>query len=450
METLIRGGQVVTCDDADTVLMADVLVRRGEIVALGPTAAAEAQLPCEVIDATGCIVMPGLVQGHVHLVQTLFRGLADDVTLLAWLRGFIWPLEAAHDETSLGLSAELGAAELLLGGTTTILDMGTVHGHDAVFEAIARSGLRARSGKAMMDVGSDAPKRLRETTRGSLRESERLAKAWGGAADGRLGYAYCPRFILSCSEELLRGCADLAAEGGLLVHTHAAEQKEERKAVRDLRGDDDIALLARAGITGERAVLAHGVQLRRDEIRALASAGTRVVHCPSSNLKLGSGVAAVHALRAAGVLVGLGADGAPCNNNLDQWIEMRLAALLGKVTSGTTTLPARDVLRMATIDGARVMGLGHVTGSLEVGKRGDVIVVDTRGVHQAPARDAASTLVYATRSTDVRHVLVDGRHVVREGELLTLDAERVAARAREEAPRIARRAGLGGAAVIRA
>ena len=198
--------------------------------------------------------------------------------------------------------------------------MGTVHGHDAVFDALARSGLRAVSGKAMMDAGTDVPKGLRETTRHSLRESERLAKAWTGAAEGRLGYAYCPRFILSCSEELLRECALLAAEHGALIHTHAAEQEEERRVVRNLLGDDDVALLARFGVTGERAVLAHGVQLRADEMQGLAAAKTRVVHCPSSNLKLAPGYAAVHALREAGVVVGLGADGAPCNNNLDGWV----------------------------------------------------------------------------------------------------------------------------------
>jgi 5-methylthioadenosine/S-adenosylhomocysteine deaminase len=446
VNTLIRGGSVVTCDASHRIFSGDVAIRDGVIVAIGPDAAKTFEAPHasmnRVIEASGCVVMPGLIQAHIHLVQTLFRGLADDVPLLAWLKQFIWPLEAAHDESSLALSAELGAAELLLGGTTTILDMGTVHGHDAVFDALARSGLRAFSGKAMMDVGDDVPKGLRESTKHSLRESERLAQTWTGAAEGRLGYAYCPRFILSCSERLLRECAAAARSSGAIVHTHAAEQEEERNAVRKLLGDDDIALLARFGITGERAVLAHGVQLRDDEMHALAEAHTRVVHCPSSNLKLGSGIAQVRALRDAGVVVGLGADGAPCNNNLDGWVEMRLAALLAKVRSGTTSLPAREVLRMATIDGAKVVGLSDSIGSLEVGKRGDVIVVRVDGIHTAPALDLMSTLVYASQSRDVRHVLIGGRPVVRDGELLTLDAPRIAARAREEAPKVARRAGV--------
>jgi len=442
VDVLIRNGVIVTCDATDTVLVGDVAVRNGIIVGLGTSAAAQLGPFSSVIDASGCIVLPGLVQAHVHLVQTLFRGLADDVPLLEWLRRFIWPLEAAHDEKSLALSAELGAAELLLGGTTTILDMGTVHGHDAVFDAILRSGLRACSGKAMMDTGDGVPARLRETTHDSLRESERLAKTWTGAGEGRLTYAYCPRFILSCSETLLRECGEAANEQGAIVHTHAAEQEEERAAVHAARGGDDVALLASYGVTGPRAVLAHGVQLRKDEMKALALAETRIVHCPSSNLKLGSGIAQVHALRQAGVVVGLGADGAPCNNNLDGWLEMRLAALLAKVRSGTTSLPARDVLRMATIDGARVLGLADKIGSVEVGKWADLVVVAQDGVHLAPAKDPFSTLVYAMKASDVRHVLVQGRHVVKNGELLTLDARRVASLAAAEARAVAARAGL--------
>jgi cytosine/adenosine deaminase-related metal-dependent hydrolase len=442
VQRLITGGTIVTCDDAGHILEGDVAIDAGVLVGIGPRAREQLTPPYSVVDASAGIVLPGLVQAHIHLVQTLFRGLADDVPLLAWLRRFIWPLEAAHDEKSLTVSAELGAAELLLGGTTTILDMGTVHGHDAVFEALARSGLRALSGKAMMDTGAEVPKGLRETTKASLRESERLAKAWSGASGGRLGYAYCPRFILSCTEELLRECALAAAATSSLVHTHAAEQVDERQVVRELLGDDDVALLARYGITGERAVLAHGVQLTPEERQALATAKTRIVHCPSSNLKLGSGICEVHALREAGVVVGLGADGAPCNNNLDGWLEMRLAALLAKVRSGTTTLPARDVLRIATMEGARALGLSDRIGSLEVGKRADVIVVGRDAVHSSPGLDVCSTLVYATQSRDVRHVFVDGEHVVKHGELLTLDAPRIASLARAEAPKVARRAGL--------
>lgn len=442
MNTLIRGGVVVTCDPQHSVVVGDVAIAGRDIVAVGPDAAQKLDGPARVVDAAGCAVMPGLVQTHIHLVQTLFRGMADDVPLLAWLRRYIWPLEAAHDEQSLRTSAELGLVELLRGGTTSILDMGTVHGHDVVLDACVRSGMRARSGKAMMDRGDGVPAGLRETTRDSLRESERMARAWAGAGDGRVGYAYCPRFILSCTEGLLREGARAARHLGALVHTHAAEQAEEREAVRQLMGGDDIALLASFGIAGHGAVLAHGVQVTDEEIARLAAEGTGIAHCPSSNLKLGSGIARVHAMREAGVRVGLGADGAPCNNNLDGWCEMRLAALLAKVRSGTETLPAREVIRMATIDGARVLGLDAITGSIEVGKRADVIVVALDAPHVAPAIDLMSTLVYACQSRDVLHVFVDGRQVVVGREVQTLDGAAAAALARQEALRIGRKAGV--------
>ncbi|MCS6898642.1 MAG: 5'-deoxyadenosine deaminase [Myxococcales bacterium] len=442
MSVLLRGGLVVTCDPDHRVFQGDVALAGGRIVALGEEARAALATDYQVVHAQGKAVLPGLIQGHIHLVQTLFRGLAEDVPLLTWLRRFLWPLEAAHDERSLRVSAELGLAELLRGGTTTLLDMGTVHGHDVVLDACARSGIRALSGKAMMDRGEGTPPALLENTRAALREAERLSRDWPNRPDARVRYAFCPRFVLSCSEEMLRGCAALAAEAGALLHTHAAEQVEERAAVRALLGTDDLTALARCGITGSRTVLAHGVHLDDDEIRALAAADTAVVHCPSSNLKLGSGIARVADLHRAGVRVGLGADGAPCNNNLDAFMELRLAALLSKINAGTSSLSAREALHLATLGGARALGLGELIGSIEVGKRADVIVVDLQDIHTAPALDLFSTLVYACQSRDVRHVFVDGQQLVHDGELLTLDAPRIAAQAREEAPRIARKAGL--------
>ena len=232
MDTLIRGGVVVTCDAQHGIAPGDLAIRGHEIIRIGADAAGALAPPYRVIEADGCVVMPGLVQAHIHLVHSLFRGLADDVPLLAWLRTFILPLEAATRRGEPNPERRAGAAELLLGGTTSILDMGTVHGHDAVFDALARSGLRAVSGKVMMDIGGEAPARLHETAKDSLRESERMAKAWSGAAEGRIGYAYCPRFVLSCSDRLLRECGEAAAAAGALVHTHAAEQEEERALVR--------------------------------------------------------------------------------------------------------------------------------------------------------------------------------------------------------------------------
>jgi cytosine/adenosine deaminase-related metal-dependent hydrolase len=368
--------------------------------------------------------------------------MADDLPLLDWLRKRIWPLEAAHDEASLAASAELGLAEAMLGGTTTILDMGTVRAHDAVMDACLRAGIRAISGKTMMDRGDGVPAGLRESTRASLDESERLANAWRGKGGGRIGYGYAPRFILSCSEALVRGAVERAAHHGDVVHTHAAEHPGERAAVREAMGDDDVAVLRRWGVHGPRTVLAHGVQLTDDEARQIAADGTRVVHCPSANLKLGSGIARVAELDALGVQLALGADGAPCNNNLDAWTELRHAALLAKVRTGVTALPARRAFRLATIDGARALGLDALVGSLEVGKRADLAVVRLDGVHAEPGGDVFSRLVYACTSSDVRHVMVDGDLVVRDREHRRLDVERVTARAREQAKKLVARARL--------
>lgn len=445
-ELLIEGGTVIAMDPARTVAARDLLVRDGRIAWMGTRGRVPRARPGVArvrLSADGAVVLPGFVQAHVHLCQVLFRGLADDLPLMEWLRERIWPLEASHTAQSLAVSAELGIAELLRGGTTTVLDMGTTRHHDVIFETLARMGLRAVSGKAMMDRGGGAPRALLETTRASLAESDRLRARWHGAEDGRLRYAYAPRFILSCSEALLRAVAERRGEPGGLVHTHVAEHVEERREVARLLGMSDLAALASHGLCGPNVVMAHAVQLTPREMRRAARLGTRFVHCPSANLKLASGIADVVALRAAGLVVGLGADGAPCNNRLDALGELRLALLLSKVRRGDArALAPLDALALATIDGARALGLDAEIGSLEVGKRADVTVVDLSGVHQAPSLDPVSALCYASTASDVRHVVVDGIVRVERGELLGVDVAALVARARREASACARRAGL--------
>jgi cytosine/adenosine deaminase-related metal-dependent hydrolase len=439
MDVLIRGGTVVTMDPDQTIRRADVLVRDGRIAAIGRSASRAR--PVRVLDASGAAVMPGFVQCHVHLCQALFRGMADDLPLLAWLRERIWPLEAAHDPKSLRASARLGVAEMLRAGTTTILDMGTVHHQDAVFEVMRDTGIRGFSGKAMMDRGRGVPAGLKETTRESLRESERLFDAWHGEAAGRLGYAFAPRFILSCSEKLLRKTADLAVDREAIIHSHAAEHPDERQAVRDALGKDDVDLLSDYGIRGPRTVLAHGVQLTFGQMRRAAKHGTRFVHCPSANLKLSSGIAQVARMRSAGMVVGLGADGAPCNNRMDPFTELREAAILAKAQAqDAAALPASEALAMATIDGARVLGLEHLIGSLEVGKLADIAVVSIEGTHAQPGGDVVSRLVYSCTADDVRHVLVNGDILVERSELTRLDEERVRANAKRQAKKVLGRA----------
>ncbi len=437
---LIRGGVVLTMEPALGDVRGDVLIQGGRIAAVGEIA--EVPAGAQVIDAGGCLVLPGLVQAHIHLCQTLARGYADDLPLLRWLRERIWPYEAALDEEAIGVAAQLGCAELLRSGTTAILDMGTVRYQDALMAATARTGLRAVMGKAMMDLAESTPPGLRESTADSLAESDRLCRRWHGAEGGRLRYAYAPRFVLSCTERLLREVGERIAaggEGGPRLHTHAAEQRDEVQLVRERLGTDNIHGLLERGLGGHRAVLAHCVHVDEGQVRALAQSGTHVAHCPSSNLKLGSGLAPVCELLAAGVNVAIGADGAACNNNLDGLLEARLCALLQKGRLGAAALDARQALHMATLGGARALGLEQEIGSLLAGKRADVIVLDAQAVPVAPGGDPAAQIIYALRGSDVRDVWVDGRLLVKNRELTPetgLDAEALPRKAAETARRV--------------
>lgn len=441
---LIRGGQVMTMDPQRRVLRGDVYVLGDRIAALGEVSPVSADV---MVDAAGMAVIPGLIQTHIHLCQTLFRGQADDLELLDWLRQRIWPLEAALTPETLAASARLGCAELILGGTTTLVDMGTVHHTDVVFQAMVDSGLRGFSGKCMMDHGDEVPPGLRERTADSLAESLDLMERWDGAGAGRIRYCFAPRFAVSCSDGLLREVQRIAMDRAVLVHTHAAENRAECALVEAERGCANVAYFHRLGMTGPRLLLAHCVHLSPPEMDILAATGTRVAHCPSSNLKLASGIAPVAELRRRGVEVGIGADGAPCNNNLDGFLEMRLAALLQKVVAGPTALPAAEALAMATIGGARAVGLDPEIGSLEVGKKADLAMVDLTGLHCLPgAADdpvgVVSQLVYAARAGDVRLTMVDGRILMRDRNLLTLDAVRLAEETRSALVDVRQRAGL--------
>ncbi len=440
---LLRGGRVVTMDATRRVLDADVLLENGRIKTVGPIGGrADGRAKPAIIDCRGLVVLPGLVQAHIHLCQTLFRGLADDLSLENWLSQRIWPLEAAHTEASIHASAMLGAAELLLGGTTAILDMETVRHTRAAFEALESIGIRATAGKCLMDAPTNPPA-LREPTDRALAESSDLCATWHGAAGGRLRYCFAPRFAPSCTGPLLRAVSDLAEHSGATIHTHAAETPLELDTVRRETGHDEIAYLDAVGISGPRAALAHCVWVDKHGIERLARQGTNVVHCPSSNLKLGSGIAPIPEMLAAGCRVGIGADGAPCNNRLDAFAEMRLAALIQKPRLGPDALPALRALELATVGGARALGLESEIGSIEAGKCADLVVLDLDGPHAQPEdADLISRIVYSARAGDVRHVIVDGRVVVRDGSLKTADLGGVRRAANTEARRLRRAVGL--------
>jgi cytosine/adenosine deaminase-related metal-dependent hydrolase len=424
-------------DPARRVLRADLLIEDGRIARIGK--GLRAPRGAEAIECAGKAVLPGLVQAHVHLCQALFRNQADGLELLDWLNQRLWPYEAAHDARSLRFSARLGIAELLLSGTTSVLDMATVHHTGELLRAAEDSGIRYTGGKCLMDAAGSPPG-LREETRAALDEAERLGTRWHLAAGGRIRWALCPRFVLSCTDALLRGVRALSSRHGWLVHTHASENRAEVREVRARTGKDNVEHLSRLGLAGPDVVLAHCVHVTPREARLMARSGTSAVHCPGANLKLASGVAAVPRLLSRGVNVALGADGAPCNNTLDAFHEMRLAATLHLPAFGPRAMPPAEVLAMATIRGARALGLEREIGSLEPGKRADVTVVDLRAPHASPAgEDLHATIVYCARASDVTDVLVDGRPVVRKGRLLTLDAAALARAAPAELARVLRR-----------
>jgi 5-methylthioadenosine/S-adenosylhomocysteine deaminase len=439
MSLLIRGATVLTMNDAGDIVEGDVLVRDGRIASVGDVGEARAN---RTIDGAGCFLLPGFVQTHVHLCQTIFRSLADDLSLLDWLRLRIWPLEAAHTPASLAASTRLAATELLLGGTTTVLTMETVHDTDAVFEALAPTGMRAVVGKCLMDADDLAPPRLIEETMRAVDESVALAARWQGRAHGRLHAAFAPRFAVSCSQALLEAVAALSAEQGLLVHTHASENRDEVAIIRARTGRPNVQYLADTGLATPRLCAAHCVWVDEAEQALLAERGVKVLHCPGSNLKLGSGLAPVAELRARGVSVSLGADGAACNNRLDMFEEMRLAALVQSVRLGPGRLTAPEALWMATRGGARALGLEAQIGSIEPGKQADLILVEADRLHQAPGHDPYATLVYAARSTDVRTTIVDGEVLVDEFRPTRVDPVEVARAGRHEAARLAARAGI--------
>jgi len=434
---LVKGGTVVTVDEGNSIVHSDVLIRDGRIAQVARTINGSAD---EIIDARGCAVLPGFVQTHIHLCQTLFRGAADDLSLIDWLKKRVWPMEAAHTPESIRASARLGIAELIKGGTTCALTMETVRYTEEVLRVVEETGFRAIVGKCMMDKGDEVPPELQEQTRASVDESLALIEKWNGRADGRIRCCFAPRFAISCTRELLNEVAKLAREHGVLIHTHASENRGECEIVERESGMRNVAYLDSLGVSGAHVMLAHCVHLSDEEMQMLKTAGTNVSHCPSSNLKLGSGIARVTEMLEHGISVSLGADGAPCNNRLDMFTEMRTAALLQKALHGPEVLSAGRALRMATIDGARALGLGHEVGSIEVGKRADLIVVDLKRLQTTPTPDVVSAIVYSAQAADVRTTIIDGEVVMREGELTTLGESSVIDDAVREAKALCDRA----------
>ena len=405
----------------------DIRLREGQIAEIAPHL--KAQAGETVVDASACFVIPGLIQAHTHLCQTLFRGLADDLELLDWLRQKIWPFENSHTEASLRASAQVGLLEMQLAGTTAILDMGTVRLHEVVLAEAERSGMRYWGGNCLMDKKSMAGPLYRPTAE-TLAYCEQLIAEWH-LKTPLLQYAISPRFAVSCTDKILKAAVRLQKKHALIFHTHASENRGEIELVRRLTGLDNIHYLDKIGCLSSHTVLAHGVHLKASEVRAMVKTRTGLTHCPSSNLKLASGFAPIHKYRRQGMKIALGCDGAPCNNLMDPFMEMRLAALLQKPLVGPTALPAREAFELATRGGAQVLNAEDKIGSLEPGKRADVVVVSRQHPSLATVRDPYSAMVYSACGRDVRDVWIDGRAIVRDRKHQIYDADQVLQSARE-------------------
>ncbi|MBD3166135.1 amidohydrolase family protein [bacterium] len=452
---MILRAAAVIADAEDTIFhpgavrIGETGEREGIILEIGP---AGEMLPAagETVQDLGDLwLMPGLVQSHVHLNQTLFRGMAEERTLLAWLRERIWPLEAAHDKASVHASAREAIAEMLLGGTTAALTMETTRHTGAAMQAAAEMGFRARCGTALMDrPDAGMPPGMKRDGRRALEEQVALHREWMKRTRGLVGGCIAPRFVISCSDELLRESGEVADTEEIPWHSHVSENPEEVEAVRARSGLDNARFFDSLGLLSERSVLAHGVHLTEEERLLLAERGSTIAHCPSTNLKMASGMADTLALQHAGVHVTLGSDGAACNNRLDTFQEMRLAALLGHVKHGSDAIRAGDIFRWATANGARAMGLSDRLGELKPGMYADLIAVDP-GLFPVPdreedlAKELYGHLLYSLNSAHVRHVWVHGRQRVKHSILVEYDIDEIRAGYREQRIKVVSRAELG-------
>ncbi len=411
---LVEGGTLIgLADPGDIHPGTDLYAEAGTIRAVGAQARGLASAPGEPVerlDARGRWVIPGFVQAHLHLCQTLLRNGPENLELLPWLERHVWPGEAAHDAETLGISARWGLAECLASGVTAVLDMGTVRHSDALFRAAGKAGIRYTGGNVLMDDPDTTPINLRARAEEGIAETERLRSYWQGRDRGRLNVAVQPRFVISCTERLLRLAAEYAADKKLIVHTHASENHAEVDLVRARTGLGNLTVLDRLGLLTDRTLVAHVVHPEKGDAERLAASGTTVVHCPSSNMKLSSGVCPVLDLKAAGVRVALGSDAASCNDHLDPFHEMRLATFLPRTQTPPRRLSAFEVLRMATWEGASALRLPGSNG-LAAGSRADLAVLDPDAGWAGPSDWSAEpygAIVYAMSSQNVLATVVDG------------------------------------------
>jgi 5-methylthioadenosine/S-adenosylhomocysteine deaminase len=410
-----------------------VAVAGGRVVAVGKRAdVLRGYAAREVVDARGAAVIPGLVNGHTHVPMSLFRGIADDLDLQEWLTKYIFPAEAKNvNEEFVRAGTQLGLAEMIRGGTTTYCDM--YYFEDAIAEETERAGVRGLLGETVIDF----PVPDNKTWPAAMAYTERFVARWKG--NRLITAAIAPHAPYTVSEAHLREVRAFSDRTGAPVVTHVAETRKEVEDISRDHGARPVEYLARIGFLSPRTVAAHTVHITEGEISLLKQNGVGSIHNPQSNMKLASGVAPVPQMLRAGVLLGLGTDGAASNNDLDMWEEMDTAAKLHKLSSNDPkVVTAEEALALATIGGARALHMDSDIGSLEEGKRADLVIVGLDSLHQTPRYSIYSHLVYATKASDVRTVVIEGRVVMRERRLLTLNETLIKQKARAIRERVTR------------
>ncbi|MGA9592314.1 MAG: amidohydrolase [Candidatus Acidiferrales bacterium] len=432
-DLIVSNGTVVTMDAQHRILNQGAVAIRGDsIVAVGATDEILAQFDApKIIDARGAIVMPGLINAHAHAAMSLFRGLADDLSLDDWLHKYIFPAEARNvNEDFVVWGTRLGVLEMLRGGITTYADM--YYFEDAVARVTKQAGMRGVLGETIIDF----PAPDNKTPAAALAYTQSYLDHWKG--DPLIVAAVGPHSIYTCSEKTLQDSAALARRNHAPILIHIAEAPFELEQSRAKTGLTPVAYLARAGVLGPDVTGAHCIWVNQADIATLAHFGVGCSYNPSSNMKTAAGVAPVVEMLAGGVAVGVATDGAASNNNQDMFEEMDLAAKLQKVSRmDPRALPAEQVVEMATITGARALHLDKQIGSLEIGKKADLIVVDTTAPHATPMYDVYSELVYALKASDVRTVIIAGRPVMEDRQMLTLDESEILRKAEEYKVKIA-------------
>ena len=433
IDLVVQGDWVVTMDDGGAVIeKGAVAIDDGVIIDVGPAAEISANYPArETLTGEGRIVMPGLVNGHSHAAMTLLRGVADDLALMDWLENYIFPAEVEFvDAEFVRIGTELACWEMIRGGTTTFVDM--YYYPDTIAEVVERCGMRALISATVIDQRSpDA-----EDAGDSIAKGNGFIERWLDR-NSRITPIFGPHANYTLNAEQLAATRAAAMKYGVPISIHVSESPFEVQYAKDTYGTTSIAMYESIGFFDGPTIAAHVVWPTEEEIPILARRKVGVIHNPTSNMKIASGIAPVTAMLAAGVRVGLGTDGAASNNDLDMWEEMRLASFLQKVDRmDPTVIPATTVLSMATNGGATAIGLGDVVGSLEAGKRADLIQVAFEDVHHIPTYDVISHLVYVSDEQDVASVVVDGKVLMKERKMLTIDTDRVRREATALAARI--------------